>query len=557
MSDSNLESVNQLVYGSPNRPLAGIEVTAGAMTAIIEPETGQLRYVRVHGVEVIRGIYATVRDENWGTIVPVIENLTYSTNGDGFECTFGATHKRDNIHYAWVGTIRGHKEGWITYQFEGAALSEFLSNRTGICILHPSSLAGKACEVFHQDGAKENSMFPELITPSLPFENEVAISHSPVEGMTFTAEYSGAKFSTEDQRNWTDASYKTYLRMPGDVQPYPLKNGERFSQKVRLSVSGAGSPSEAKHELLSLKLPGLGTLVDSPLTVSQISQLKSLGVSHLMATPEALAEAQKVGAPVFLLTSDPASAGPLSADDAVILYPPSKSKELEAIKGPHRFVGSGNDFTELNSQRSLTKVESDGVAFPMNAQVHAFDSRTIQESGWIHGTCVKTAKSFSEGKIIAGPIRLKPRGTDPRTSSLVAIGFMLASIRTLAESGANYATYFTASELLSSPATLIFDLLRAGTLVPGIRGVEPFWVALQSKFDPEGASHASHRMLIANQLPETQLIDVGTVAPGAVMQILDSSNVSQWKRLHNSPAIPVGSKFSLGPNAFAVIHWTE
>ena len=557
MPEANLATVNMLVYGQQTKPKPPIEVTAGALSAWIEPDSGQLRYVKIQGVEVLRGIYGAVRDSNWGTIVPVIENLNLTTNGDGFECVFGATHTSGDIRYAWVGTIRGHKEGWITYQFEGQALSDFDSNRVGLCILHPDTLAGHQVEVVHLDGTKTISAFPNLISPELPFRNEASLSFEPFPGLTFSTEYSGENFSTEDQRNWTDASYKTYSHMPGDALPYSFKSGEKFSQKVRISISGSGSAPSVVHTTKDLKLPSLGTLIDGPLTEPQISQLKSLGISHVAALPDSLALAEKIGPPVFLVATDAKYPDTLSPNDGLILYPPTKAAALAEVRGGHRFAGSFQDFTDLNNHQSVGKMDVDGVAFAVNAQVHAFDSRTIQESAWIHGTCTKTAKSFTNGKVFVGPIRIKPRGPDSRTSSLISIGFALASIRTLAEEHADYACYFTAAELLDSPSLLVFDLLRAGQLVPGIRGEAPTWVALQAKFDPEGASHASHRLLVSNQTPETHLVDIGSVNEQAVMQVLDASNVEQWRRFHNSPAVKAASKFSLGPYGFAVVHWTQ
>jgi hypothetical protein len=41
----------------------------------VELENGALRYVRLGGSEMIRAIAFLVRDENWGTFPPTIENL--------------------------------------------------------------------------------------------------------------------------------------------------------------------------------------------------------------------------------------------------------------------------------------------------------------------------------------------------------------------------------------------------------------------------------------------------------------------------------------------------
>ncbi|MGH2369981.1 MAG: hypothetical protein ACRDI2_17525, partial [Chloroflexota bacterium] len=44
------------------------QVHAGPVTATLEG--GFLRYVTLDGQEIVRGIYAAVRDRNWGTIEP-------------------------------------------------------------------------------------------------------------------------------------------------------------------------------------------------------------------------------------------------------------------------------------------------------------------------------------------------------------------------------------------------------------------------------------------------------------------------------------------------------
>ena len=46
----------------------------------------------------------------------------------------------------------------------------------------------------------------------------------------------GDAYEMEDQRNWTDASYKTYIRPLALPWPYTIKKGARFAQKVTLAV---------------------------------------------------------------------------------------------------------------------------------------------------------------------------------------------------------------------------------------------------------------------------------------------------------------------------------
>ena len=48
-------------------------LTAGPITAMFD--NGALRYIRYRGAEVLRGIAYLVRDKDWGTYAPAIENL--------------------------------------------------------------------------------------------------------------------------------------------------------------------------------------------------------------------------------------------------------------------------------------------------------------------------------------------------------------------------------------------------------------------------------------------------------------------------------------------------
>jgi D-apionolactonase len=56
-----------------------------------------------------------------------------------------------------------------------------------------------------------------------------------------TCQMEGDAFEMEDQRNWTDASYKTYVRPLALPWGYTLAKGSRHEQSVRLSFTGGGS----------------------------------------------------------------------------------------------------------------------------------------------------------------------------------------------------------------------------------------------------------------------------------------------------------------------------
>ena len=134
---------------------------------------------------------------------------------------FTAHHENEPISFSWKGTIEG-RGGVLDFTFDGLAKKSFLRNRIGICVLHPIvECAGKPCRVRHSDGAWKEQSFPRFISPHQPLKDIRALSWSPSDRVQANIELEGEVFEMEDQRNWTDASFKTYstpLELPFPVE---------------------------------------------------------------------------------------------------------------------------------------------------------------------------------------------------------------------------------------------------------------------------------------------------------------------------------------------------
>ncbi|REE86198.1 hypothetical protein A8990_11195 [Paenibacillus taihuensis] len=236
VSRSFERDVRQLRYGTAEAMPERKRLQAGPLTAVLED--GGLRYIRYRGQEIVRGIYAAVRDQNWGTIKPVFRHYQVTRRGDSFEVAFVAEHRQGEIEFEWKGSIVGSADGTITYTFDGVAGSSFLRNRIGFCVLHPSSLAGCPVEVETADGSIVAGTFPERISPDQPFLDMTAIRCKIGEELAAELRFTGELFEMEDQRNWTDASFKTYctpLRIP---YPVEIASGQRVHQQIALRLVG-------------------------------------------------------------------------------------------------------------------------------------------------------------------------------------------------------------------------------------------------------------------------------------------------------------------------------
>ena len=233
----------------------------------VELENGQLRYVRFGGVEVLRGVAFLVRDENWGTYAPHIESLDIQESAGSFAVSYHAVCSDARQRLAFEARITGSSDGSLVFAAVATPETDFVTNRAGFVVLHPAGLAGEKLKVTHVDGSEEETRFPKAISPSQPVFSIRALAHEAAPGLWATCRMDGDAFEMEDQRNWTDASYKTYVRPLALPWGYTLAKGSRHEQSVSLSFSGHVDPAskEARSEAtislgadLSTRMPDLG-----------------------------------------------------------------------------------------------------------------------------------------------------------------------------------------------------------------------------------------------------------------------------------------------------------
>ncbi len=206
------------------------------------------------GIEVVRRIYGAVRDRNWGTVPLRITNEKIEDGGDHFHVSFDALHtqashglrgnSRNDIEFQWHGEIRGGANGTVVFSFDGRAKTTFERNRIGFCVLHPiRECAGVAARV-EQNGSIENARFPRQIAPHEPFQDITALCHQVAPDLWARLAFEGEVFETEDQRNWIDASFKTFSTPLSLPCPVTVEAGTHVWQSVTLDFLGS-VPSQA------------------------------------------------------------------------------------------------------------------------------------------------------------------------------------------------------------------------------------------------------------------------------------------------------------------------
>lgn len=423
---------------------------AGALTC--EFGNGALRYIRINDVEVLRAIAFLVRDENWGTFTPKIENLKVRQGRDSFAVSYDAICSDAKRSLTYHAEITCGADGALSFKADAKPGTDFLTNRTGFTILHPlKGVAGFPVEVEYVDGKKQKSKFPSQINPACPFTGIRALRHPVSPGLFATCRMEGYAFEMEDHRNWTDASFKTYVRPLAEPWPYTMPAGIAFAQSVALTFTGkmprpkkaaAGRKVDVEIGRAAGVVPQIGVGVpmeEAAEAVKAAALIKAAGIRHLVchvdgrdtdiATPmrhyQELGRA--TGAAIELEILLPGKAAPevelsrivaaaqqcgltpaaVSVSPAVDLkavLPGSKGPDCPPLADIYKAVraafpgarlggGMFSFFTELNRKRPPAEL-LDFVTHTTSPIVHAADDVSVMETLEALPYVIKSTKAF-------------------------------------------------------------------------------------------------------------------------------------------------------------------
>lgn len=550
---------NIALYGSEDSPADALALRAGPVTAVFEPGTGFLRYVAYGDKEIVRGIYAAVRDRVWGTVAPRITNVVVEDRGMSFKLTFDVDCKQGDIDFFWQGVITGSAEGRVRFEMNGKARSTFRKNRLGFAILHPiKECAGQPCQIEKTDGSTEQGTFPAAISPHQPFLDLRAITHTVEPGLTAEVRMEGETFEMEDHRNWTDGNYKTYCTPLALPYPVEVKEGAEIRQSVTITLKGNAVARRYRRatdvELKAnpgrkSKLPALGTCLHAATPDPALWRL--LRASHVRVDlrlweqnwPSALTAAAALGVPleaaVFVTDRAEEELPRLAAAVRgvriarwLVFHQKEDSTKPQWLRLARRLLpggaplggGSNVFFTELNRERPPVET-LDVACYPINPQVHAFDNLSLVENLEPQAETVRSALRFLPSKAIAvTPVTLRPRFNpqaggpsgapaesriDPRQKSLFGAAWTVGSLKYLSEAGAASVTYYeTAGPAGLTEGARAFPLYHvladatdfAGAEVTAIDSADPLRVCALS-MERRGV----RRMLVANLTADVQV----------------------------------------------------
>lgn len=205
---------------------------AGPLHAALEG--GRLHSVRWHGVQILRGISAPVRDSDWGTLPEVETGREIQRDADG--CRVLRRYRFEGGTGQLIASLDAG--GVLSVDWHLTASADLTVNRAGLCVLHPLvGTEGARLDVTHPDGRNETASFPQTVSPVQPVRNIAGLRHD-LQGVSVSISFEGEVFEMEDQRNWSDASYKTYCRPLSLPFPFTVGAGEELHQRVVVTLTG-------------------------------------------------------------------------------------------------------------------------------------------------------------------------------------------------------------------------------------------------------------------------------------------------------------------------------
>jgi D-apionolactonase len=432
--------------------------------------------VRWGALDVASRIQVTMRDPSWGTMPATLRSARVAPVDDGIGVAIEAEHASGA--FTWRATVEAHARGELSFTLDGGAQRSFDYRRIGVCVLHPwRAYVGASYDAATPHGSRRG-VFPARIAPQArvhgAFQPMIeAFSRLAVRfpsGQSLDIDLDGDLFELEDQRNWTDASFKTYPTPLARSEPRRMSAGERVRQRIVLRITGAAPPAPVQHGATvrvgartGATIPPIGmSMTAEPIETAQHVRvpldaagpnLEALSRVHRPVELALLVDAEATGVDAIaerVHDADLARVLVIRTDEETI------SRELVedvrarlGVNGVPFVGGSSTSFSELN-RNPPERDAFDGVAFSISPEVHAVDERSVRETLEIQPQVIAQVRELA-GDL---PIHVSPVVLSAAHPGPFAAAWTIGSLAALIKAGAASVTIDASSHAAAMIARL-------------------------------------------------------------------------------------------------------
>lgn len=410
----------------------------------------ELREVRVDDLLLLDRLYFAVRDPDWATLRLLMDEPVITRSSRAFLVTVRGTSAGTCAPFSFEIQFAG-APGSLEASVHYRPHCKVSINRIGFCLLHPLSFARTPVEFVTPTGTVR-SEFPDLIAPQSPSTNLKRMTLR-ARAQVVDIEFFGDLFEVEDQRNWIDASYKTFSTPLSHPHPRTVLPDAELSQVVSMRWRGRPAdtvfkPQPPVRPRSPLAGPAIGLSASRsslPIRDTDITKLRALHPAWLAVT--LLLDQEWV--PRWRRAAEEAAALGVPLDVTLVAKYPSEIDDVDLGKGVgavkvtrwqaydstshvttaalaqalHRLEervggdtrgriagGSRANFAELNRAADVLPLNLlDEIVFAANPQVHAFDDASILQTPDGLADAVRTAVDLAQGRpVLVGPLTLAP-----------------------------------------------------------------------------------------------------------------------------------------------------
>jgi hypothetical protein len=409
----------------------------------IELRDDELADIEYRGRRVLRSIRAVVRDRNWATAALIVDRIRET------DSTITLHVRSEGLGSSFAGVVRAEARGdELRIICDLESTEAFQTNRTGLVVLHPHELAGTDLAVTHAGGRAEQTRFPKAISPHQPVFDIARLAWHD-DGLAVDVRFTGDVFEMEDQRNWSDASFKTYSRPLGLPFPYSVRAGERVVQEVsiRVAETAAATPIATDARIALRRggpfpetLVGASTAPDPAPAASPIGQgivvELDLGSTNWRAALErASATRQPLDVRAILSPGNDSALRDLARalrgarllriatfDSALHVTDAAAAAALRDALADAGVVapvigGARSHFTEYNRERARIPDDLDGIVIATTPLFHALGTEQLVESVAVQRViALQTVATAGGAPVHVGPVALRPRFNNVATA---------------------------------------------------------------------------------------------------------------------------------------------
>ena len=443
-----------------------------------------IRNVTYEGAQLIDLVYTAIRPWDWSTLDP--DEHTQSVEFLGENCVVTIT---DIFGSSMQGTTKLTIEpnGKFVIDYQLAGLERYEINRWGVCFcLHTGDWMGSSVLASGNTFKLLKEISPQRVIDGVtqglfPASNDMHFLAPDQRSLKVIS--TGKVLEAEDQRNWTDNTYKIYSGSLSEPRPFVIDKGITWNQKVQFEVTAPKSAVKDGSQIIAREisaLPRIGVQFneESSLAIDALEQaLFILDIDHIRVNEESLTS-QKIATisksgltlETALLSSNSGLelireiehlSARVPAGSRLLIHREGReivqAQDLPNNKSLNSYI-PGSDAYLVDLHRN--KYEFGGsVSYSMVPTVHSSDQETIFKTLYTQRESIEFVQNVIAKQVTISPITFSTRG-NPETGhsrdqrinfaqpemakqirELSAAAWTLGSIFALASAGAYSGTW--------------------------------------------------------------------------------------------------------------------